>query len=332
MIGAAGTLPSEIGSLSSLKELTIIDKEHSVTKYPLTSGYLPDLIGNLTKLYFINLAFTNIRGPIPSSIGNNWNLTTLSLWTNREINGSIPSSIGNLKNLEYLNLDSCSISGTIPPIIGDLSKLEYLWLGNNNITGTIPPEIGKLIRLKSLVLARNKLIGNVPSSLSKLSLNLIYLSENNLTGCFDFPISSRWNCRANENPGLCSCNSLYNCSVSVCSDTNTCEICPSKSRSETTTNYSGTATGTGTGTGTAFNTSSSTKIKPSTSGSPNHVTEDLINMLQKPIVLVLIGSVIGVLMISVMVIVFLRKKIFAKVGKKEEEYEIEQLIYPNNKK
>jgi len=61
-----------------------------------------------------NLSHNQLRGSIPSCIGELTNLQNLSL-NNNQLTGPIPSSIGELKNLQCLNLQDNQLTGEIPP-------------------------------------------------------------------------------------------------------------------------------------------------------------------------------------------------------------------------
>ena len=88
-------------------------------------------------------------GEIPNEIGSLTNLTYLNL-RNNAISGEIPPEIGNLTNLSYLDLGSNQLTGEIPPEIGNLTNLKHLSLVGNQLTGEIPSEIGNLTNLEEL--------------------------------------------------------------------------------------------------------------------------------------------------------------------------------------
>jgi Leucine-rich repeat (LRR) protein len=75
------------------------------------------------------------------------------------LKGTIPSSIGNLVGLTDLVLSMNKISGTIPESIGQLTNLRQLYLSSNKLTGTIPASIGNLVSIQSLNLNHNSLKG-----------------------------------------------------------------------------------------------------------------------------------------------------------------------------
>jgi len=127
-----GSLPSEIGMLSSLTHLDL--------DINFITGTIPSEIGMLSSLYWLDLDFNSITGTISSEIGMLSSLTYLDLDDN-SITGTIPSEIGMLLSLRYLDLHQNSITGTIPSEIGMLSSSFWVDLDNNSITGTIPTEL-----------------------------------------------------------------------------------------------------------------------------------------------------------------------------------------------
>ena len=194
----SGYLPPEIGSLSSLRTLKIVDSN--------VSGRIPKELGNISSLKNIELWGNNLSGTIPSELGNLVNLEDLELFENNlsgeipleivsvsslkkirlwenDLSGNIPAELGSLANLENLELYRNNLSGEIPPELGNIGSLKRLHLWNNNLNGNIPPELGNLTNLESLRLALNNLTGNIPPELVNLSnLEILSLSQNNFTG------------------------------------------------------------------------------------------------------------------------------------------------------
>ena len=95
----SGTIPSEIGNLTSLRDLELDDNQ--------LSGTIPSEIGNLTSLRDLELDDNQLSGTIPSEIGNLTSLSTLWLFDN-QLSGPIPSEIGNLTSLSILELDTAT--------------------------------------------------------------------------------------------------------------------------------------------------------------------------------------------------------------------------------
>ena len=146
------------------------------------SGPLPDGLGNLANLEWLNLGHNGLTGPIPSSLGRLSNLRGLQLYGN-QFTRRIPDGLGNLANLEWLNLGHNGLTGPIPSSLGRLSNLRGLDLRRNELTGPIPSSLGRPSNLRELYLFGNELTGRIPDGLGNLA-NLRYLDLrlNGLTG------------------------------------------------------------------------------------------------------------------------------------------------------
>ena len=197
--GIVGTIPSELGNLSNLQELSLwgnrltggIPKELgslanlrslSLSRNQLTGG-IPEELGSLSNLQSLNLYGNQLTGGIPKELGSLANLRSLLLHGN-QLTGVIPKELGSLSNLQSLNLYGNQLTGGIPKELGNLAQLERLLLQGNQLTGEIPKELGSLANLQSLDLSDNQLTGEIPTELGNLSnLQQLYLGGNLLTGC-----------------------------------------------------------------------------------------------------------------------------------------------------
>ncbi|KOM55376.1 hypothetical protein LR48_Vigan10g126800 [Vigna angularis] len=131
-------------------------------------SYIPELMGSITNLRYLDLFHSFFAGRIPSTLGNLLLLRYLDLGENF-LWGKIPIEIGNIKHLQYLDLGLFYLSGKIPSQIGNLTKLQHLTLGRNtppygwkrrnyiskSLYGAIPFPIGSLPLLHTL-----RLVGN----------------------------------------------------------------------------------------------------------------------------------------------------------------------------
>ncbi|GJX91925.1 leucine-rich repeat-containing protein [Tanacetum coccineum] len=118
------------------------------------TGTIPESIGNMTQLIYLDLCFNNF-------------------------NGVIPQSIGSLTKLISLSLDHNSLYGTIPNAIGSLINLTFLFLSENSLYGKIPSELRNLTNL--LTLSLDSLGDCTVENLDWLS-SLSYLEELTLDG------------------------------------------------------------------------------------------------------------------------------------------------------
>ena len=143
----------------------------TICNFRLTT--LPENIGDLsalTKLSLINNEFTSL----PGSITNLVSLEQLLLESNQLT--SLPDDFGNLINLKELNLNSNQIE-QLPETIGSLISLEKLWANNNQLV-YLPESIGNLIQLEWLYL-NNNLVQSIPESIANLESLIIFNIDNN---------------------------------------------------------------------------------------------------------------------------------------------------------
>ena len=195
----SGTIPAELGQLSSLEFLSfdrnqlsgaipvelggLSSLEHLVLSTNELTGAIPRELGNLSSLDSLWLEHNQLSGSIPAELGELSSLKYAFLGKN-QFSGAIPKEMGNLSNMEILTLDETQVSGSIPAELGGLSKLTTLILQSNMLSGAIPAELGNLSNLLLLGLGRNQLSGAIPSELGNLSnLVSITLAPNNFTGC-----------------------------------------------------------------------------------------------------------------------------------------------------
>ncbi|GAY66412.1 hypothetical protein CUMW_248560, partial [Citrus unshiu] len=158
---------------------------HRVTVLNISSlnltGTIPSQLGNLSSLQSLNLSCNRLSGSIPSAIFTIYTLKYVSFREN-QVSGQIPANIcSNLPFLDYLSLAKNMFHGGIPSALSNCTYLQILHLSYNDFSGAVPKDIGNLSKLKELYLGRNRLQGEIPREFGNLTeLEQMSLSENEL--------------------------------------------------------------------------------------------------------------------------------------------------------
>ncbi|KAF8399934.1 hypothetical protein HHK36_015805 [Tetracentron sinense] len=145
-----GQIPITFGNLCKLRTLDL-----SLNNI---SGEISELVIGLSgcthsSLETLKLGFNKLGANLPNSLGLLKNLRYLQLQENSFL-GSIPASIGSLSSLKELYLSNNQMDGTIPKSIGQLSELVRLDLSENSWKGVITEaHFSNLGRLKELLIS-----------------------------------------------------------------------------------------------------------------------------------------------------------------------------------
>ncbi|KAI4351662.1 hypothetical protein L6164_005998 [Bauhinia variegata] len=143
-------------SLAELRHLNYLDLSNNIF---LDINHIPEFIGYLTHLKYLNLSGLNCGGRIPYEFGNLSRLQYLDLSFN-SLRGRIPHQVWHLTSLVHLDLGANKLQGRIPHEIGNLSSLQHLGLVGNYLTGTIAHGLGNLTHLQYLNLSPIYVDGN----------------------------------------------------------------------------------------------------------------------------------------------------------------------------
>ncbi|KAI8007250.1 Receptor-like protein EIX2 [Camellia lanceoleosa] len=171
--GFIGHLPDWLGQLKHLKYLDLSSN--------LFNGSIPDWLGRMSTLH--NLV---LRGPLPQNIDDMVPTLETLLLANNLINGLIPNSFCKIVTLFELDLSKNMLFGNLPQCWGDSGEIPMLWVmkfSSNQLSGIIPSSIGHLSRLGWLHLNNNSLYGEIPLALKNCTaLIALDLGENGLSG------------------------------------------------------------------------------------------------------------------------------------------------------
>ncbi|KAL3753562.1 hypothetical protein ACJRO7_000898 [Eucalyptus globulus] len=100
-------------------------------------GLKVELVKILIIFTSIDFSCNNFEGPVPDTLGALKGLHFLNLSSNA-FSGPLHSSLGHLQQLESLDLSWNDLNGTIPPRLSDLTFLSFLNLSYNKLEGSIP--------------------------------------------------------------------------------------------------------------------------------------------------------------------------------------------------
>ena len=132
----------------------------------------------------LDLSDNNLRGSVPTEVGDLTALTSWALPTNL-VTGALPSELGSMTVLNSLVMSSNELTVRLPTELGALTNLNDKFAVNyNDLSGPIPTQLGSLTLLTShFQLQHNSITGSLPSELGMLSLtDTFQLHTNRLCG------------------------------------------------------------------------------------------------------------------------------------------------------
>ncbi|CAB9504698.1 Leucine Rich Repeat [Seminavis robusta] len=218
-----GSIPREVGLLSTLRALVLGDQDNLVGSIPMElwklsglavlslhrnklTGTLPSkgLLASHEAMVYMYLAGNQLIGTIPTEIGLFQNLTLLGLGDN-QFTGTLPSAMESMARLEYIGAQANALTGTLhPTLFAGWSSMTHIVLRENLLSGTLATEIGLQANLEfqepllHLDISRNHLAGSIPREVWHLhGLESLRANSNAFTGsipsdCGDTMGSSIW--------------------------------------------------------------------------------------------------------------------------------------------
>jgi len=170
-VGMDGTLPMEVGNLSSLERLVLPRNRLAST--------LPSSLGQLKYLLELNLFDNDLSGSVPAEL-RQLPLQILQISTNKFTGPLTP--IFN-PGLHILDVSANDFGSTLPAALYDATSLKELNLSMNRFSGTLSSDLDKLTELRKLIIALNAFSGKVPGSIGDLkTLETFHATYNSLTG------------------------------------------------------------------------------------------------------------------------------------------------------
>ncbi|ONI23138.1 hypothetical protein PRUPE_2G171500 [Prunus persica] len=145
-------------------------------------SHIPDFIGSLSNLRYLDLSYTNFGGKFPSQVGNLTNLQHLDLRFNDFINAENLDWLPLLSSLRYLDLSGTNLNNVFdwPEAINKLPELTNLTLWECDLPSPILSPLSYINSSKSL--ASVDLLGNHLSTSSIFLWLSNYSTSLNLVG------------------------------------------------------------------------------------------------------------------------------------------------------
>ncbi|XP_024011446.1 LRR receptor-like serine/threonine-protein kinase EFR [Eutrema salsugineum] len=170
----AGVISPSIGNLSFLRLLNLADNSFGST--------IPQEVGMLFRLQYLNMSFNLLEGRIPSSLSNCSRLSTLDLSSNH-LGHNVPSELGSLSKLVILYLNINNLTGRFPASFGNLTSLQELDFAYNHMKGEIPDDVARLTQMVFFQISQNSFSGVFPPALHNISsLESLSLAGNSFSG------------------------------------------------------------------------------------------------------------------------------------------------------
>lgn len=191
-------------AISNLKML----RNFSVSNNQFTGSVLH--FGPMESLEYLDLSINKFHGLVPSNLLELRNLVYLNLSSN-QFEGALPVGFDKLERLKYLDLSANSFSGDVMRIFSRLGSVVHVDLSSNMFSGSLDLGLGNdsflasiqflnishnsltgelfahdgmpyLDSLEVFDASSNQLVGNIPSFTFVVSLRILRLGCNQLSG------------------------------------------------------------------------------------------------------------------------------------------------------
>lgn len=178
---SSNQLTGTISNIGSLESIEFLDLSSNVFY-----GVVPSGVTKLKNLVLVNLSSNNFVGAIPSGFDSLDGLKYLDFRANG-LSGDIMALLSQLGGVVHVDLSSNKFSGSVDLGLGTskfVSSIQYLNISQNSLVGQLFAHDGMPFfdSLEVFDASGNKLDGNIPSFSFIVSLRILRLGSNQLSG------------------------------------------------------------------------------------------------------------------------------------------------------
>lgn len=174
----SGSITEDIGLISTLEYLDLSGNLFNET--------MPSQLTNLKSLVFLNLSVNYMEGTIPPGFSSLEQLKYLDLHSNG-FSGEVMDLLAQLGSVNHVDVSRNNFSGSLDLGLGTadfISSIQYLNISYNNLGGELFAHDGMpyFDNLEVFDATSNHFVGNVPSFNFDVSLRVLRLGSNQLSG------------------------------------------------------------------------------------------------------------------------------------------------------
>ena len=133
-----GNTSTSNGSSSSNPSLPMISEIFMLNLYDNSlSGPFPLFLQKCQRLIFLDLAFNQFSGSLPTWIGEKLSSLAFLRLRSNMFTGDIPFELSKMKDLQFLDLASNNFSGMIPTSLVNLEAMSHIPAGNGSLSDVV---------------------------------------------------------------------------------------------------------------------------------------------------------------------------------------------------
>ena len=143
---------------------------------------MPDAMVSWSNLRWLDVSYTNVRGPIPDAACSMIELKVLLCFIDSKLSRTVPIAFGGMTGLQHVNLKRNRLTGSLPDVLC-WQRLELLLLAANKLSGSLPSSFACMSKVGKLHLEINMFSGSIPDAVAAMTdITFFDLSLNRWSG------------------------------------------------------------------------------------------------------------------------------------------------------